>query len=350
MYKVIFATLITLSISAYSGDNNSPLRPKNSVIQGVNYIGTSVSNLEQSVDFYTNAVQLQLSDEKEFIDEPLLNQLANRSNTHVKTKLLKSSNAQIRFMQFSSPSVAANNTKYVEINGPGFAHVCYQAQSKTQAYQKFIKAGALPIGDPDMIQLSAKNPVHYAYARDLDNTPIEIEHVDVEKLDRKTPPKHQYRIRHIALATPDFDRTIAFYSTLLEQENPRVLGSFFPLSGEKFNGMSGLEDTKLKMAFFHIRNMELEIAQYLNHPTTAPETPRPVDALGYNMLVFDVTDLALAKKKLIAAGGSIETEARSMDGGQIFFGRDLDNNLLGFQKLDINSPYSAKNFADDGSS
>jgi catechol 2,3-dioxygenase-like lactoylglutathione lyase family enzyme len=350
MKKITISTLLVLLISACSGDNNVPPRPVNAVIQGVNFIGSTVSDLEVTSDFYTNAVELQLSDEQEIVNDPVFNQLAGRSDVRLKTKLMKSTNTQVRFMQFESPSEAAKNTKHVEINGPGFAHVCYQAQSQTQAYQKFIKAGAIPIGDPDMIQLSTKNPVHYAYARDLDSTPIEVEHVDIEKLNRKTPPKHKYRIRHVALATPDFDRTIKFYSTLLEQEKPRVIGRFFSLSGEKFNRMSELKDVELKMAFFHVRNIELEIAQYISHPTSAPETSRPIDALGYNMVVFDVTDLALAKQKLIAAGGTVETQPQDMDGGKIFFGRDLDNNLLGFQLLEASSPYSAKNFENDGSS
>jgi hypothetical protein len=96
--------------------------------------------------------------------------------------------------------------------------------------------------------------------------------------------------------------------------------------------------------------MELEIAQYVSHPTDTPKTPRPIDALGYNMIVFDVTDLTTAKEKLIAAGGTIETEALPLDGGEIFFGRGPDNNLLGFQQLTKSSLYSAKNFKDDGSS
>jgi len=224
------------------------------------------------------------------------------------------------------------------------------AKSKKQAYQQFLKHGATTIGDPNMVQLSHKNPVQYAYARDLDQTMFEVEHVDVDKLDRATPPKHDYRIRHVALATPDFGRTIKFYSHLLEQEKPRILGNFFTLSGKKFDQISGLKDSELKMAFFHIRNMELEIAQYVSHPTDVSKSPRPIDALGYNMIVFDVTNLALVKQRLIAAGGSIVTDVHSLDNGQLFFGRDPDGNLLGFQTLEESSVYSAKNFKDDGSS
>lgn len=68
------------------------------------------------------------------------------------------------------------------------------------------------------------------------------------------------------------------------------------------------------------------------------------------MIVFDVTYLTAAKEKLIAAGGTIESATHLLDGGEIFFGRDPDHNLLGFQRLNESSLYSAKNFKDDGSS
>ena len=54
------------------------------------------------------------------------------------------------------------------------------------------------------------------------------------------------------------------------------------------------------------------------------------------------------KEKLLAAGGSIEVESQKMDDAEILFGRDPDGNLLGFQALDKESPYSAKQFADNG--
>lgn len=224
----LIASLIAVTILSSCSDSG-PIRPENAVIQGINYVGMSVSNLEQSSDFYTNAVNLQIADNKAFSDSIIFKELTKRPEVSVKTRLLKSANAQIRMMQFASPSSNAQNTKHVEVNGPGFAHVCYQANSKMRAYQKFLASGASTIGDPDMVQLSTRNPVHYAYARDHNHTMFEVEHVDVDKLDRTTPPKNNFRIRHVALATPNFERTIKFYSALLEQKKPRILGSFFYL-------------------------------------------------------------------------------------------------------------------------
>ena len=49
-----------------------------------------------------------------------------------------------------------------------------------------------------------------------------------------------------------------------------------------------------------------------------------------------------------AAGGVIASEVGAMDGGEIFFVRDPDGNLLGFQKVPASAPVSSMNFVDNG--
>ena len=150
------------------------------------------------------------------------------------------------------------------------------------------------------------------------------------------------------MPTADYERSVAFYSVLFEQSTPRRIGRIFNLKGPKLDAMSGLPNAKVKMAFFQSRNLELEIAEYVSHPTTAPTPPRPLDALGFYMIVFEVSDIDRAKSKLIEAGETVVTEPTSMDGGTVLFGRDPDGNLLGFQVLDPSSPLSAARFKNNG--
>ena len=177
---------------------------------------------------------------------------------------------------------------------------------------------------------------------------VEVEHVDIDKLDLPEPPKNQYRIRHVALATPDIDRAVKFYSKLLQEPKPRRLGRFWKLSGEKLDKVSGLPDSKIEMAFFQVRNMELEIAQYHSHPTQRPADPRPLDALGYNMIVFDVEDLAKARDHVVASGGDMVGEYEGLYDHKILFARDPDGNLIGFQTAPETSVISSQNFKDNG--
>ena len=342
MRNILIVILSPIVLAGCFG--GKPSRPDNAVIQGVHYIGLSVANIERSANFYSNATNVSKLDAGDFHDHSVINELAGRKGVKASTQLLRSVNAQIRLMQFENPSEAATAASPVKVYGPGIAHLCFQVAKATNVYERFLKAGGVHIGHRD-IQVNPRTHVGYAYAHDLDQTIVEIEEVDVEKLDLPTPPKNKYRIRHISLATPDIERTASFYSSLLQVTNARRAG---PVSGEGTDKVSGEKGSELKFAWFQIRNLELEVIQYTSHPTTLPESPRPVDATGYNMIVFDVTDLAAAKERLIAAGGSVVLEGKPMDDADILFGRDPDGNLLGFQKFAGNSVLSAQNFANNG--
>jgi len=199
-----------------------------------------------------------------------------------------------------------------------------------------------------MVQLNASNPVEYAYIRDPDEIMVEVEHVDIAALGLPVPPSHTHRIRHVSLGTPNMGRAVKFYSKLLEEPKPRRAGRLFSFGNETVDRVSGLPGTKLKMSWFQLRNLELEIIQYTSHPTDTPDVPRPIDALGYNMIVFDVSDIEAAREKLISAGGTVESDVAPMDGGQILFGRDPDGNLLGFQTVPDDALVSSQNFENDG--
>lgn len=316
------------------------------VIRGVNFVGVSVSDISQSLSLYVDSVKLETVQTGIIASNPAFDALAARDNVTAETALLKSSNAQLRFMQFDSSSAARPNSAEIEVYGPGIAHICFQVADTTQTYQQFLRGGAIPIGASEMVQLNPRNPVVYAYARDTDGTIIEVEHIDFDKVS--TERNNDYRIRHISLASPDIDRMVAFYSVLMEEPAPRRLGQGGTLAGENFDKVSGQAGTQMEMAWFQVRNLELEVVQYHSHPTQLASSPRPVDAHGYNMVVFDVTDIQAAREILLAAGGVIATESTMMDGGEIFFGRDPDGNLLGFQAVDMNSKLSSQNFDDNG--
>lgn len=315
------------------------------VIKGVNYIGVTVSDLEAATRFYQTGADLELVQES-LLDSTASNALLEASDVSVNTRLLRSANSQLRIMEFDHGEEGGTAGIPVPVNGPGIAHVCYQVADETNSYQDFIAAGASHIGNPDLVQLNPRNPVVYAYANDPDGIMFEVEHIDFSRVSR--PRKNDYRIRHVSLASPNVERMVAFYSVLMEEPEPRRSGVGGTLSGEPFDQVSGLPGTQVEMAWFQVRNLELELIQYHSHPTQLPTQARPLSALGYNMVMFDVEDLDAAEALVEDAGGNIVTGRLSMDGGDAFFARDPDGNLLGFQTLSSNNPYSAKNFADNG--
>jgi len=342
-----FTTMLILPLSLMLGSCSDPEINPDNIITGVNYVGLSVANIEQSSSFYSSSTALETVEDTTLTDASVMTELGLPNETEIVARLMRSSNAQLRLMQFSSRTGEAAKTDPVPVYGPGIAHVCYQVAKETETYQKFLATGARTIGDPKMIKLNDSNPVEYAYARDLNGAIFEVEHVDLAALDLPEPPKHKHRIRHVSLATPDMDRLIDFYSAFLGGQQPRRVGRFWSLSGEKLDKMSGEKDSEIEMAWFQIRNLELELIQYHSHPKDKKVQPRPIDALGYNMIMFDVSELDEAKKRLENAGGSIVGKPVAMDGGQMQFGRDPDGNLLGLQKIPASAIFSSQNFANN---
>lgn len=336
-------------LAACSDGGTEPIDRTKTIVRGVNYIGLSVSDLDQATAFYAETADLTVVEDGIIENSAAFDAAAGRESVTARTRLMKSVNAQLKFMEFDNRSPQALATPAVPVNGPGIAHVCVQAKKELQTFERFLEAGATPRNEPAMVQLNSKNPVEYAYVHDRDGIMVEIEHVDVAALNLPEPPKNDSRIRHFALATPDIDRLVDFYSVLLEEPEPRRFGwSFWGISGEKFDKVSGLPGTELRMAWFQVRNLELEIGEYLSHPPKLSATPRAIDAVGYNLIVFDVSDLDAARAKFLEAGGTIVGDVDQQDGGQILYGRDPDGNLIGLQVLDSQAPASSQNFNGNG--
>ena len=171
------------------------------------------------------------------------------------------------------------------------------------------------------MQLRSDVPVKYAYLRDGDGTIIEIEQLLIDNLE------FEHRMRHVAIASTDIDRAIAFYSAVLGKA-PRERRS--NLVNKTLDVTAALDDLKLDVAWFQVGNLELEIWEYLNPAPKPSIAPRPLEALGHNMIVFDVTDPVVALQRLESAGGAQVAGPSPMDGGKIAFGRDPDGNLVGF--------------------
>jgi len=343
--KIIIAVAV---LAACGNSGPVPIDRTKTVVRGVNFVGVTVSDLDQAEAFYEAGAALETVQNGAQDNTPLWNNLLGREGSKSETRMMRSVNSQLRLMQFENPSSAASSALPVPVNGPGIAHVCYQVAKSTGAYETFLANGATHIGDRDMVQLNARNPVEYAYITDPDGMVIEVEHVDIAALDLPEPPAHEHRIRHVSLGTPNMGRAVKFYSRLLEEPKPRRAGRLFSFGNETVDRVSGLEGTKIKMSWFQLRNLELEIIQYTSHPTETPETPRPVDALGYNMIVFDVSSIEAAREKLLYAGGIVVGDVEPLDGGEILFGRDPDGNLLGFQVVADDAVVSSQNFENDG--
>lgn len=317
------------------------------LIRGVNYVGVSVSDINATETFYQKSIETENIQSETLPPESAFASLMETPSA-IQTRLLRRTNAQLRVMSFSTVSDEIKTIPAVPVEGPGIAHVCFQVAKETNAYERILEAGADYLGGRELARLNPRNPVFYGYVKDQDGIVTEIEEVDVAELNLPTPAKNQFRVRHVSLATPDVVRLKNFYSAFLGGQEPRHVGKTIKVSGEAVDQVNGLTGSKIEMAWVQLRNLEIEMFQYHSHQVSLPDEPRPVEALGYNMIVFDVSNIEAAQKRLTESGGIIISSVSDLDGGEIVFGRDPDGNLIGLQTLPSDSVFSAQNFPDNG--
>lgn len=334
---LVLASIVLAACSLPNPPVQSTVVSDEPLVRGVSYVGISVSDLDRSATFYSAATSMTEVNRSRIAENQAVNRIAARTNVVAETRLLRGGNAQIRLMQFKDASPLARQTAPMAVQGPGITHICHQSPAGKPLYPRFVAAGAVPVtrgGQP--IRLVPSVPWRYIYARDTDGVMFENEIVEAEP-----PPPFDHRVSHVAIATTDIERAVSFYNTLLGRQ-PRERR--FNLARPTLDEVSDLDNVKLNVAWYTIGNLELEVWQYLS-PAPAPRTtPRPIDALGYNMIVFDVTDVVAASARLAKAGGKLEGQPVIMDGGRVVFGRDPDGNLIGLQSVAQSSIFSTSDF------
>lgn len=314
--------------------------PEEPVIDGIAFVAMTVSSVEKTAALLTDAVKL---DQVVIAD-------ANSSKINIAAddapkavELLRGVNTQLLLLEYPQTTGSA-----APVEGPGITHICFQVDEQTQTYQQLLAGGATVIGDPQLTQINPRRPVFYGYLHDRDGLVYEVEHVDVTALDLPEPPPHDYRIRQVALSTPNMDSLMQFYSVLFSEPEPRHIGRWLSLQGEAVDAVTGLAGAKLEMGWFQTRNLELEIVHYKNQKTEAAELPRQMKELGYSLIMFDVLDLNATAERLALAGADLVPAPGFLASSERIFARDPDGNLLGFQRIDAEAALSSQHFQGDG--
>ena len=292
---------------------SSQSEQRQSKVIGIHHIGMSVSDLKASVDFYSHALGISAEHLIATQQDNGVSAYGASSNS----ALMTFPNGYLKLSEYDRSDLPS--TAVVPVKGPGITHVCYQSPTQENIYQRLMDSGATPVS-------RGKEPVHllgqgvyYAYARDRDGIMYETEHLD------RSPFEGPIWFSHVALVSPNLDRLVEFYGLLLNAEPSRRTNR---ASGPTFDEVADYDDVMIRAAWFDVGNMNLEMWQFVNPVTPEPKQPPAFEALGYNKVAFEVSDLEEEVDRLSELGIEFLAPLGSSQDGLEACLRDPDGNLV----------------------
>ncbi len=143
-------------------------------------------------------------------------------------------------------------------------------------------------------------------------------------------------INHVAISTPDIERSAAFYMNLLGFEE--VFRLNWDIGHKALDAITGLRDSSARIIMLKCGNACVELFEY-STPTPRPgEAARPVNDHGITHLCVQVTDINAEYARLKVAGMVFHCEPQTV-GGDIWatYGRDPDGNVVELLEAPANS-------------
>ncbi|WP_461458893.1 VOC family protein [Parasphingorhabdus sp.] len=300
----------------------------NTKIKGVRFIGKAVSDIDQSIAFYQQAVPFELvSRYRVAASDIYLPGMTSKQHGNVEVALIRTPTVFVKLVDFDPDAKAPPYAK--PVIGPGYTHICFQSPATDPALPKFQKKGLEMVSRNAPVDLGGYG-VTYAYGRDPDGTIIENETVD--------RPRRQDSawITHIGGATPDADRMADFYTKFIGY-GARRRGEYsnFP----NMDNIVAIDGVVLRSAWFAVRNLELEFWEFVQPATPVRDKPAKVDQIGYNMTAFEVTDADAERERLAKLGIKMAGPAKTSKGWKIYYTYDPDGNVISIQE-NVSAPKS----------
>ncbi len=311
--------------------NPDPLmQGRMSHIIGVNHVGITVSDITKSREFYEKTTFL--SPIKDFDAAtpkgmPALGALGDKGTA----TMLQGPNSFLKLMSYGDVQQARGG-HVMPVQGPGITHICFMAPKAKPLDANMIAHGATWQSSTEAMVDMRGVGFMYGYLRDPDGVMLELEHAPKPKINGDV------WLGHVAIATPDLTKTLAFYEKLLGYKSFRRVDN---LGGPTFGQVAGIEGAVLNGAWFRISDYyNLEFWQFSTPKTQQSQGNKNINQLGYNSIVFETTDIAADFARIQAAGIKPETNIIRANEIRSFYVRDLDGNLLAFTEFKPGSELS----------
>lgn len=301
-------------------------------IKGVRHIGITVSDIDDTIAFYGSVVPYEVLDRRRVPASSFPAEILGRRSGEVEIAVIRTPTVFIQLLDVDLDRKAAANRRAVI--GPGYTHICFQSPSTAPKYESFKAIGLDMLSRGDGPVDLGGYGVTYAYGFDPDGIMIEMEQLTPAviaahgELGRKRS-EHAAWPTHIANVPGDKAVMVDFYTKVLGYGPRREMP---PTSRSTFDDVVDIDDIEISASWFEAGNFELEFWHYDRPRTPLTYTTRMLDEIGYNSVVFEVTDLAGTIARLEGEGVNFVGETFELNGWKVRYARDPEGNLLAFQQ------------------
>ncbi len=245
---------------------------------------------------------------------------------------LDSATLTLRLVEFLGDA-HQQSTEMMAVQGPGMTHTCFQAKAGTGLYDKFLHTGAKAVSrGGELVDLGGYG-VRYAYVRDPEGNMLELEELENKFLEAKSYDsawRHDGSsvwITQAAIATPDIDRLLGFYSKVLGIP-PYRRGSYS--DHPQMDKVAGMDNIALDGGWFRMgpRGAVLELWQYRQPQTAERAGEQAPDQPGYSF-VLQVDDIHAEYDRLQALNLHFLSPPSQVGDEWLLWAHDPDGNLFG---------------------
>jgi catechol 2,3-dioxygenase-like lactoylglutathione lyase family enzyme len=310
--------LFGLSLASMSALAQQPVSTTSATgVKGIHHVSLSVRDIDRAAAYYKNVMGLTEIRRYTQTNRVPVEKASGIQHVARNVVLLHGPNGQLELNQFAGND--KNPVSAMPIQGPGITHICYQAPAASDLYGKTKSAGGT-IVSRGTAPVDRGYGIQYAYAKDIDGIMYELERLD------KPPFTDAVWMGHVALATPNIDRLVEFYTTLLGVKPHNRIDNI--RNSPKLDDIANIDSLKLRVAWFKTGNMTLEIWQFDNPKTPVPTATPLFTQVGYQKISFEVNNLNRIYQQLRAEGIRFLSTPVSSDDSATVFLRDPDGNLL----------------------
>jgi catechol 2,3-dioxygenase-like lactoylglutathione lyase family enzyme len=272
-----------------SGTSSSDVSNGTVAAQAVAMVGLTVSDMQRSVDFYTQVLDFVRESDGEAAGESVA-RLQGVTGARLRVVRLRLGDERLQLTQYLAPR-GRPAPEDARSNDHWFQHVAIIVSDMDRAYDQLRQSGVTPVSiAPQTLPqtIPAAAGIRAFYFRDPDGHPLEILQFPP---DKGAPKWHQDHgrvflgIDHTAIVVGDTEQSLAFYRD--------VLG--FRMAGESFN--HGVEQERLNnVPGARLRITGLRVAagpgvEFLQYLSPGDGRPFPADERANDLVHWQTTIL-----------------------------------------------------------